>query len=143
MKTLLKVRCRKRPWYAFAFVLTIAAGLASRYFVQVLPTFPGKYPGDVLWSLMVFFGLAAIFCTAPSVRLSVGAFGFSFGIEFLKLCHAPWLVNVRHTTLGHLVFGSVFSWPNLVAYAIGAIVGLMIDTFIMVNLRPSGGHDVA
>src|SRR5258708_6988341 len=123
MKTFLKVRFRRRTWYLLAFVLTIFAGLASRHFSQFLPAFVGKYPGDVLWALMVFFGLGAIFRTASSALLSIGALGFAFGIEVLKLCHAPWLANVRHTTLGHLVFGSVFSWQNLVAYAIGVIVG--------------------
>jgi len=88
---------------------------------------------------MVFFGLGAIFRTASCALLSIGALSFSFGIEALKLCNAPWLTNVRHTTLGHLVFGSVFSWKNLVAYAIGVIVGTMIEVFFMANLRASGG----
>lgn len=127
MNALLKIRFRKRSWYLVAFVLTIVAGLASRRFSQVLPSFVGKYPGDVLWSLMVFFGLGAIFRRASSLLLSVGALGFSFGIEALKLCDAPWLVSVRHTTLGHLVFGSIFSWQNLVAYTIGIMLGLGIE----------------
>lgn len=138
MNNLLEVRFRRRAWYLLAFVLTIFAGLASRHFWQVLPAFLGKYPGDVLWALMVFFGLGAIFHTASSALLSVEALGFSFGIEFLKLCNAPWLANIRHTTLGHLVFGSVFSWQNLVAYAIGVIIGAMIDVFLLANPHPSG-----
>jgi hypothetical protein len=143
MKMLLKGRFRRRAWYLFAVVITIFVGLASRHFSQVFPAFVGKYPGDVLWSLMVFFGLGTIFPTASSVLLSVGALGFSYGIEVLKLCDAPWLANGRHTTLGHLVFGSVFSWQNLVAYAIGVIVGLIIDVLFMVNPHVSGGRDVA
>jgi hypothetical protein len=142
MKTLLKIRSRRCAWYLLAFVLTMVAGLASRRFPQVLPACLGKYPGDVLWSAMVFFGLGAIFRTASSVLLSVGTLGFSFGIEVLKLCNAPWLASIRHTTLGHLVFGSVFSWQNLVAYFIGVIVGLMIEVFLMGNLRASGGRNM-
>src|SRR4051812_28395406 len=103
-------RCRRRMWYVIAFVVTIAAGLASRRFPQVLPEFLGKYPGDALWSLMVFFGLGAIFKRVSSLQLGLAALGFSFGIEFLKFWQAPWLVSIRHTTLGHLVFGDVFSW---------------------------------
>jgi hypothetical protein len=143
MKALLKTRCRSRIWYFLAVVLTMVAGLASRHFSQGLPAFLGKYPGDVLWSLMVFFGLGAIFCTASSILLSIGAFGFSFGIEVLKLCDAPWLASIRHTKPGHLVFGSVFSWQNVVAYFVGVIVGLMIEIFFMANLGRSGGRDVA
>ena len=137
MNTLLETQYRSRRWYLFAFVLTIFAGLASRRFPQVLPAFMGKYPGDVLWSLMVFFGLGAMFCMASSILLSVEALGFSFGIEVLKLCPAPWLVQARNTTMGHFVFGSIFSWQNLVAYTIGVAIGLMIEVFFMVNLRAS------
>jgi hypothetical protein len=143
MNTHRKGRFRRRTWYLVAFVLTIVAGLASRHFSQLLPAFVGKYPGDVLWSLMVFFGLGAIFRTASSVQLCVGALGFSFGIEVLKLCDAPWLASVRHTTLGYLVFGSVFSWQNLVAYTVGVIVGLGVELFTGISLHISGGHDAA
>lgn len=128
MNTLLKARTRTRALYLVAFVLTIVAGLASRQFSRFLPAFLGKYPGDALWALMVFFGLGAIFRTCSSVRLAVLALGFSFGIEALKLCHADWLASLRHTATGHLVFGNTFSWQNLVAYAIGVLLGLGVES---------------
>ena len=141
MAILLEPRFRKRAWYLLAFVAMIAAGLASRRFSQFLPVFAGKYPGDVLWSLMVFFGLGAIFRKASSIQLGFGALGFAFGIEALKLCPAPWLADVRHTTLGHLIFGNVFSWQNLVAYTIGVLAGLIFEVLFVANLRASGGHN--
>jgi hypothetical protein len=130
-------------WYLLAFGLTIFAGLASRRFPQFLPACVGKYPGDVLWSVMVFFGLGAIFRSASSVLLSVEALGFSYGIEGLKLCSMPWLVQVRNTTMGHFVFGSVFSWQNLVAYTLGVAIGLMIEVFFMERLRATRDRDTA
>ena len=116
-------------WYLAAFFLMIAAGLASRRFQQVLPAFLGKYPGDALWALMVFFGFGVIFRTASSVLLSVWALGFCFGIEVLKFCDAAWLVGVRQTTFGHLVVGNVYSWQNLVAYTVGVLTGLGVELF--------------
>ena len=79
---------------------------------------------------MVFFGMGATFSKASSLQLVVGTIGFSFGIETLKLCQAPWLASVRHSTVGHLVFGDVFSWQNLVAYVIGALAGLAVEVFV-------------
>ncbi len=76
---------------------------------------------------MVFFGMGVMFRKASTIHISLAALGFSFGIEALKLCPAPWLAAVRHSTLGHLVFGSVFSWQNLLAYTIGVILGLIIE----------------
>ncbi|MDB6113983.1 MAG: hypothetical protein JWQ62_928 [Lacunisphaera sp.] len=47
--------------------------------------------------------------------------------ECLKLWQAPWLVSLRHTTAGHLVFGQVFSWPNFPTYAAGIMVVFVIE----------------
>jgi hypothetical protein len=131
MTTLLQARHRKRPYYLLGFVATVVAGLASRRFSGVLPPFLGKYPGDALWALMVFFVMGAVFRKASSVQLGLGALVFSFGIEALKLCQAPWLVSIRHTTLGHLLFGHAFSWQNLAAYTVGVLVGMIVETFFM------------
>jgi hypothetical protein len=103
MAMLLEARVRKRMWYLVAAVATIAVGLASRRFPQVLPACAGKYPGDALWSLMVFFGMGAIFSKASSLQLGFGALGFSFGIEALKLWQAPWLASVRLSTAPSLI----------------------------------------
>ena len=141
MATLLEARFRKRRWYLLAVVATIAVGLASRRFSQVLPASAGKYPGDALWSLMVFFGMGAIFRKASSLHLGFGALGFSFGIETLKLCQASWLASLRHTKLGHLVFGHVFSWQNLIAHTIGVFVGLILEVLVVPNLEGRGSNE--
>jgi hypothetical protein len=140
MKSFVEARNRNRALYLFLFVMTILAGLASRRLPQVFPAFAGKYPGNVLWALMVFIGLGAIFRAASSAKLGLWALGFCFGIECLKLCQAPWLANVRHTTLGHLVFGHVFSWQNLVAYTIGVSAGLIVEWIFGVKKRRDGAR---
>jgi len=124
MEKLLRARARNRTCYALAFLATIAAGLASRQFPQLLPAFLGKYPGDVLWALMVFFGAGLLFNKASTLKVGCASLGFCFAIEALKLCQTPWLTNLRHTTLGHLIFGHAFSWQNLVAYAVGILLGM-------------------
>jgi Protein of unknown function (DUF2809) len=93
---------------------------------------------------MVFFGLGIILNKASSLRLGLAALGFSFGIEALKLCQAPWLVSIRHTTLGHLVFGHVFSWQNLVAYTIGVLVGVLVEALVLPDFcLAAGGNAVS
>ena len=134
MAKLLEARFRTRTWYLLAFAATIATGVASRRFSDVLPAFVGKYPGDALWALMVFFGMGAIFKKTSSLHLSLGALGFCFGIEALKVCQAPWLASIRQTTWGHLVFGHVFSWQNLVAYTVGVLAGLAAEVFVVPKL---------
>lgn len=135
MTRLLQARHRKRTWYLLAFIVTIALGLASRRFPHILPSALGKYPGDALWAIMIFFGMGAIFIKVSSLQLGCRALAFSFGIEALKLCQTPWLVSLRHTTLGHLVFGHVFSWQNLVAYTVGVLMGLLVETLVVPSPR--------
>lgn len=130
MTPLFRTRSRARWWYALGMVATIAAGLASRRFPQVLPAVLGKYPGDALWALMVFFGVGVIFRRTSTLRVAVGALAFAFGIEVLKLWPSSWLAELRHTTVGHLVLGRAFSWPNLVAYTVGVLAGVIIEVMV-------------
>lgn len=116
---------RNRALYAVLILVVIAIGLASRQYSHLLPPQLRKYPGDALWALMVFlmFGFArprwSIFRTAAA------ALATSYLVEFSQLYQAPWLNVIRQTTLGHLVLGSGFHAEDLLAYALGVIVGLL------------------
>ena len=111
---------RNRAWYAVAVVATIGAGLASRRW-PLLPGLLGKYPGDALWAAMVYLGWGVLLPKASPGRLALLASATCVCVECLKLWQASWLVSLRHTTPGHLVFGHVFSWSNFPAYAAGIL----------------------
>lgn len=51
---------RRRLFYFACAALTIVPGLATRRQAVSLPGGAGKYAGDALWALMVFFGDSAI-----------------------------------------------------------------------------------
>jgi len=118
---------RRRVAALLAMAATIALGLASRRWPAALPDAFGKYPGDALWALMVFFGWRALRPRALRRDVALPAFGTSVVVEVAKLWQAPWLVEFRHTTIGHLLLGHVFSWQNLVAYGIGVLAGVGLD----------------
>ena len=105
----------------------MALGLASRHWPNLLPAAFGKYPGDALWAPMVFFGWRALRPRARTRDVAVCAMATSTVVEFAKLWQAPWLVAFRHTSVGHLLLGHVFSWQNLVAYGVGVMAGAAID----------------
>jgi hypothetical protein len=54
----------------------------------------------------------------------------SVAVEVAKLWQAPWLVQFRHTTVGHLLLGQAFSWQNLVAYGVGVLAGVVLDRLL-------------
>ena len=109
---------------------TLALGLASRHWPGALPAALGKYPGDLLWALMVFFGWCGLRPRARTREVALLATATCVGVEFAKLWQAPWLVAFRHTTLGHLLLGHVFSWQNLAAYGVGVLAGVAFDRLL-------------
>jgi len=113
---------RSRPWQALAVAGVVVLGLASRRFGMFHEVL-GKYPGDVLWTLMVYLGWGFVFPKWPIAGMTLLALVTSYAVEFAKFHHAPWLENFRNTTFGHLVLGYTFSWGNLLAYTIGAAIG--------------------
>ncbi|MES2659241.1 MAG: DUF2809 domain-containing protein [Verrucomicrobiota bacterium] len=108
-------------------MLVMAAGLLWRSRFLPLPPFLGKYGGDALWALLVFFGFGFLFKRISTLRLSLVSLGFAWVIEFSQLYHAPWIDAIRAMRIGHLVLGSTFNWPDLPAYAIGVAVGALLE----------------
>ena len=122
---------RRRLAALAAMPAAIALGLASRHWPDALPAAFGKYPGDALWSLTVLFGWRALRPRARTRDVALLARATSVAIEVAKLWQAPWLVQFRHTTVGHLLLGQVFSWQNLVAYGVGVLAGVVLDRLIL------------
>lgn len=118
---------RSRAVYAIAVVMVIGAGLLWRSGWVPLPRSVSKYGGDALWALMVFFGLGFVFVRVSTLRVAASAVCFAWSVEFLQLYHAPWIDGIRSTRLGHLVLGSVFNGPDLMAYVVGIAVGVVVE----------------
>ncbi len=113
--------------YAGAVLAVVVLGLASRRLPGLLPAGLGKYPGDALWALMVFFGWGMVLPRLATGRLAFLALATSYAVEFSQLYQAPWINTIRGTILGHLVLGSGFNSPDLLAYAIGVAAGVLCD----------------
>lgn len=121
------MKYRRWIYLAVAFVI-ILAGLASRRYDDLLPGFIAEYSGDTLWAAMVYFGLRFL---APSVSLLKAAaisLLFSYCIEISQLYQADWANTVRSTTIGALIFGHGFLWPDMICYTIGVVLSAAVDS---------------
>jgi hypothetical protein len=87
------------------------------------------YLGDALWAAMVFYMAAFIFNKKSTVKVAVIALLFSYCIEISQLYHAPWIDNIRATTLGGLVLGFGFLWSDILAYTIGVSSAALLEYF--------------
>ena len=131
---------KRNPFiYAAAVLAVMVLGLLSRRFPDFLPAALGKYPGDALWALMIFCGLGFLRPKLPTTFTAITALAFACAVEFLKFYQSPWLESVRATLPGRLMLGSVFSWKNIAAYAIGIFFGWAVETGIkkcLIRCRP-------
>jgi hypothetical protein len=55
------------------------------------------------------------------------AFVVAVLVELTRLVHSPWLDDFRLTLAGALLLGRIFSLWNIVAYAVGIVLGAAID----------------
>ncbi|MEQ1859377.1 MAG: DUF2809 domain-containing protein [Chthoniobacteraceae bacterium] len=108
-------------------LFVVALGLIWRSHIFPLSPFAKKYGADALWALLVFL-LIRLIQSRARIWASAGiAFGISVAVELSQLYHAAWIDTMRATWLGSLILGSVFNWPDIPAYALGIIVGILID----------------
>lgn len=100
-------------------------GLASRHF-SITPLFVG----DILWATMIYFIVRFFFINKPVSIIATISLLFSFAIEFSQLYKAPWIDSIRPTLFGRLVLGATFNWGDMVCYAFGVGIGVLVDRYL-------------
>lgn len=115
--------------YFILIIFTIILGILSRKFDGVPLFF-----GDMLYAVMVYFGVRMFFINLNFKTSAILTIVFCFGIEFLQLYQAEWLLEIRRTTLGHYALGQGFLWSDLGFYTLGVLIAHLMDfNFIMSN----------
>ena len=107
--------------------ITLIAGLLVRLVPLGLPPFLVKYAGSMLWALMIYWIVSALFARWRLLPVGLLSGMIAAAIEFLKLYHAPWLDAFRLTLPGILVLGRHFSLWDIVAYWIAICLGAYMD----------------
>jgi len=113
-----------RSGHAIAALALIMVELLIAIFVK--DGFIRPYLGDVLAVILVFMAIRAVFAagewTAAGIALSIAViieFGQLIGIlNILGLAHHQWL---------RVVIGTGFDVKDLLAYAIGALIAVVVD----------------
>lgn len=90
-----------------------------------------KNAGDILYATMTFWIVGVLFPRLSTLRAALAALLFCVAIEFLKLYQADWMVAVRHSKAGALVFGSGFHLSNLVCYTLGVALAVGMEQGIL------------
>jgi len=122
-----RLHSRSRLTYALLIVVTMILGLASRRFSHFLPWWMAKNAGDLLYATMAFWLTGFLVPYLSTISTALIATLFCFSIEFLKFCQLPWLAEARNSTVGALVLGRGFHVSNLVCYALGVGLAVLIE----------------
>ena len=124
-------RTRIRLTAMAAVAATLVTGLTIR---GVSDGVVAKYAGDALYTVLLY---GSCVVAVPRIRpLAAGltACGVSWAIEFFQLTPIPAELSQR-SVLARLVLGSTFNAPDLLWYAVGAAVALLVHA---VALRGAG-----
>ncbi|EKN65179.1 hypothetical protein BABA_21081 [Neobacillus bataviensis LMG 21833] len=116
--------------YLIAIVTTIALGLASRKYGELLPFFVAQNTGDALWAMMVYFGFRFLLVRKSLLIAILLSFLFSFGIEFSQLYQEDWINQIRGTILGGLILGKGFLTVDLIRYTVGILLAAGFDKVV-------------
>jgi Protein of unknown function (DUF2809) len=116
---------------------TIGAGLAIRFAHIGLPSGVAKYGGSMLWALMFYWIVSALWPSGRVVPAALFAAGMTAAIEFFKLVHAPVLDAFRLTLPGVLLLGRVFSLWDIAAYWLAITIGAWADWRLCEAVRRS------
>lgn len=111
-----------RICYFSIICLIIILGLLSRK-LNSIPIFVG----DILYAMMIYFIVRLFLVKFSSKNIAIISILICYTIEFLQLYQADWIIEIRNTTLGHLVLGQGFLWSDLAAYAIGIFLCYILE----------------
>lgn len=132
------MRKRNRGLLLALLLATTVSGLASREFAAELPGFFATYAGDVLWAAALYWFLALLLARRSIPSIATAALLTSFAVELSQLYRAPWMDDLRRSTLGGLLLGHGFLWSDLLCYTLGIVLAATADAAWLFRVQRSG-----
>lgn len=84
------------------------------------------YGGDVLVVIMMYYFLKA-FTDIKPIYLCIGTLLFAYAIEIAQYFNMVEILGVQNNKVLTIILGSSFSWGDMLAYTIGAVICYFID----------------
>lgn len=84
--------------------------------------------GDYL-AVILLYCILATFLKLSKSKIAILALLISYFIEGLQFIHILQLLNLEQYTLLKIIFGTSFSWTDMLAYTMGILTILLIHNF--------------
>jgi hypothetical protein len=133
-------RAPSRVAVVACLLLTMGAGLLVHLRGGMLGATAQDIAGDALWGMMMAWWMALLLPSGDLPVRAALAYGICVAVETSQLVHTPWLDALRTTTLGHLVLGSAFDGRDLVAYALGVGLAVLVERLLLVDATTMGAR---
>jgi len=131
-------RGMRRIVLALVAVATAVAGLAVHALAPL--TFGGDFSADALYAVLIYLLVALLAPRWPSWVPALVAAAWCVGVEALQLTGLPEQWGLAWPPL-MLVFGTVFSWWDLLAYAVGIAAACAADSLIRMTRPRAAGAE--
>jgi len=83
----------------------------------------------------MYLAFRAVYPRLPGLASAVVVGTLAAGVEFSQLVSARWFDEFRTTTLGALLFGRTFDWPDIAAYWAGIGLAALGDFLAQPRFR--------
>ncbi|WP_317128865.1 ribosomal maturation YjgA family protein [Flavobacterium zhairuonense] len=117
---------KRRTRYLILFLSVILLGILSRK-ISFIPL----WIGDFLYAVMIYFLVRIVFFNKKATYIFILSLAICYGIEFLQLYQAPWIIELRKTLFGRYVLGQGFLWSDIIAYTGGVLFVFFIEKIIL------------
>lgn len=118
-------------YFIITVILFVIEILIALY---VNDSFIRPYLGDLLVVILIYCAIRAFFDT-PVVATAIGVLAFSFLVELLQYFNIISVLGLQHNRLARVVIGTSFTREDLIAYAAGIVIVLLVEK----NTRRSTG----
>lgn len=90
------------------------------------------FGGDLLVVILIYCGVKS-FYNVSAWKAAIGTFTFACIVEMLQYIHFVQRMGLQKNTLARIIIGTSFSWMDIVAYAIGTGIVLLVENFVVRN----------
>ena len=111
--------------YFLIFIILLLVEICIGTFVR--DDFFRPFVGDVL-SVCVLFTMIRVFYRKSGIYLAIGVLIFAFGIEFAQYFKLPAYLELEKGSIAYIMLGAIFDPLDLLAYVIGTIFNLILNT---------------
>ncbi|HEY0308688.1 MAG TPA: DUF2809 domain-containing protein [Acidobacteriaceae bacterium] len=108
-------------------LITIPIGIAWRMLPLHLPFFAWKYGGSVLWTVALYWTVAALLPRLRPAGVATISAILALLVELSRLVDQPTLNTFRETLAGKLILGRYFSLKDIAAYWIAIVAIVLVD----------------